>query len=334
MGVTEGNNALLYRHVKEFYQSSGDGAELWVWGVAASTTMAAMLDVTKTHAPKLLDAAKGKVRLLAVSSKPKTSETLSGGLSNEVDAAVAMGQTLADRYTSRQQPLQVVVDGKAYSGTAGDLKDYKTDDKNRCSILLSGTVAGNKNASVGLLLGKLAAIPVQRNIARVKDGSQPIQTAVFTDGTSVESHLSAWESIHDKGYIFLRSYVGRAGYFFSDDPTTTSNSSDLASLARNRVIDKARRVAYEVYVEEIGDEVEIDPKTGYIAAVRIKALQVAIESRIQNQMIAEEELAGVVCRIDEKQNIQASGKIQVELRIVPLGYFKEIVVNLGFAKSV
>ena len=81
LGVTATNNALLYRQVSEFYEAA-DGAELWVWGAAASVSLADMADKTKHHAPKLLEAAQGKIRLLGISSAAKNAETIAQGLSN------------------------------------------------------------------------------------------------------------------------------------------------------------------------------------------------------------------------------------------------------------
>ena len=199
-----------------------------MWGAAASVSLADMADKTKHHAPKLLEAAQGKIRLLGISSAAKNAETIAQGLSNEVSPAVATAQALAELFAEKNQPVQIILDGKAWNGNPADLKDYKTDDKNRVSLLLGGTVDTNKNASVGVLLGTLAALPVQRNIARVKNGALPIRMAVFTNGLDIGDNATKWQIIHDKGYIFFRTYPGKAGYFFNDDPTLTANTSDFS----------------------------------------------------------------------------------------------------------
>ena len=107
---------------------------------------------------------------------------------------------------------------------------------NRVSILLSNT-DGEPEASIGLALGRLASTPVQRNIGRVADGAVESLNAYFTDGQTVGSKINSWESIHGKGYIFLRNFVGKAGFFFSDDPTLTSANDDFKTLANGFVMD-------------------------------------------------------------------------------------------------
>ena len=44
LGVTEANNAFLYKHVSEFYEQAGDGCELWLMAVASTVKPSDALD--------------------------------------------------------------------------------------------------------------------------------------------------------------------------------------------------------------------------------------------------------------------------------------------------
>ena len=113
-----------------------------------------------------------------------------------------------------------MISANNFNGNIQDLKDYSSTKFNRVSLLLANT-DGEKEASIGLALGRLASTPVQRNIGRVKDGAVELSQAYFTNGEKVENLSSAWDSIADKHYIFMRNFAGKSGFFFTDDPTLT-----------------------------------------------------------------------------------------------------------------
>ncbi|MBL7779933.1 MAG: DUF2586 family protein [Saprospiraceae bacterium] len=325
------NTVKVWRTIKEFYDAAGDGAELWIMLVSQATTVEAILTKTNTHAKKLLDDAGGRIRILGVGRNP------AGGYSpststHQIDAdivnALTTGQALADDMQAAFKPVRIVVEGYAYTGTSSSLVNLKALTKPNMAVLIGNSESGARSA-IGILLGRLAAVPVQRNPGRVKDGSLPI-TAAYLGTATLESNQGASTAIHDKGFITLRTYPGKAGYYFTDDPTAVAATNDYSSLARGRIIDKAIRIAYTTYVEEILDEVLIDPDTGYIATVKAKQYQALIENAIGTAMVGESEIVSVEAYVDPLQNVLSTNKICIDIRIVPYGYAKQIEVRLGF----
>lgn len=325
------NTVKVWHTIKEFYDAAGDGAELWIMLVSQATTVEAILTKTNTHAKKLLDDAGGRIRILGVGRNPAggySPNTSANQIDLDIVNALTTGQALADDMQAAFKPVRIVLEGYAYTGTASGLPNLKAQTKPNMAILIGNSESGARSA-IGILLGRLAAIPVQRNPGRVKDGALPI-TAAYLGTATLESNQGASTSIHDKGFITLRTYPGKAGYFFTDDPTAVAATNDYSSLARGRVIDKAIRIAYTTYVEEILDEVEIDPSTGYIATVKAKYYQALIENAIGTAMVGENEIVSVAAYVDPTQNVLSTNKICIDIRIVPYGYAKAIEVRLGF----
>jgi hypothetical protein len=171
-----------------------------------------------------------------------------------------------------------------------------------------------------------------RNIGRVKDGPlRKVAAAYVKSGVAVETvtdiNLTA---LNDKGYVFIRRFFGRDGYFFENDFTATGATDDYNRLARARVIDKAHSIAYMTYLNELLDEVLIDPNTGKIAAGVIAYLENQLEKAINTLMTAAQEISGVKVMIDANQNILATNKLVVKVRITPVGLLETIEVELGF----
>lgn len=329
--VSGGTNDFAYQAIKQFYDQASKGAELWIMLVASTVKMSTMLDKTETdYAVKLLDAASGRVRNLAVSQKSGAGVTVANGLDEDVDLAAINGQALAEAYQAKFKPVRIIIDGKDFNGTVADLKDYKTTSHNRVAILI-GSVSG-KNAAVGLLIGRIAANPVQRSIGRVKDGDLGVLTAKFTNDAAIETLESAWDAIHDKGYIFLRTIPGKSGYFFTADTTLTADTDDLNSLKDVAVIDKATLIALSVFTDYINDEIELNAD-GTISAALVGNYKADIENAINLSMTNNGEISGCKATINPAQNVLSTSTLEVSLDILPVGYSESIKIDLGFTTS-
>lgn len=339
LGITSestGVNAGVYKTVKEFYAEAPEGTKLWLMGVAASTTVPNLTDKTKNNIKPLLEAARGAINILMVKVSPGGTPTMQGSIDGDTLTAVANLQALADDWTEQKYaPFLSVVEAMSYNGVASGLPDLSERSDNRVAVVLGDTVAGSAGAAVGLVAGRLAAMPVQRSLARVRSGAIANQEMYI--GT-VAAELGDPEVAHDLGYIVPRTFVGKSGYYWSDDKLATAASDDYATIARRRTIDKAYRIAYKTLVDEIADEVPVDAD-GKLAAYHCKGVETAVESAIVNQMTSEGNLGndpedandlGVQCYIDPEQNILATSRLEVSLKVKPYGYSKYINVKLGF----
>lgn len=327
LGIKDGStNEFAWDQIKSFYDQAGFAAELWL--MITGSSLATIVDVNEEILTRLINESKGAVKAVGVAVEAKDGDTVNEGLFEDVHLAVPKAQALAAQYFERHYPFRIIIGGNNYSGSPADLKNYKEAAFNRVSVVLSNQDASH-SADVGTLIGRIASIPVQRNIGRVKDAAVINVSAFFTDGLSVEDHALSAAAIHDKGYVFLKHYVGKAGYFYNDDPTLTSNSDDYNGLARGRVIDKATALAYLTFLEEILDEIPVSPE-GQIHPALIKSWQANIANVINEQMTVDGEISGVKVYIDENQNILANSKIVINLSIQPVGYAKYIDVKLGF----
>lgn len=332
LGIEEtGTNAFAYKQIKAFYDGAKRGAELWFMLVLAATTMEDMADLTQSYAKKLLADSAGKIRVLGLLKKSGVGETITFGLDEDVSLAVVKAQALAEDYASRYYPVRVLVSGNKFSSVVADLKDYTATTYNKVGILLSNT-DGSKEAAIGMALGRLASIPTQRKISRVKDGAVEPFNAYFTDGAAVSTLDTAWDAIDNKGYIFLRSFSNRSGFYFTSDKTLTSATDDFNSLARGLVMDEAILIAYEVLVEELSDEIPVTA-SGTIHPAILKGWQNAIEKQIKGKMVDLKKLSGVKAYIDENQSVLTTGNMIVDLQLLPVGYSDFITVNIGFTTN-
>lgn len=329
LGVTVGGaNAWAYRQVKEFYDEAGDGVELYLLIVPGTMTVAQMCDVTNANgAVKLLDFAAGRIRVLGAMADPAGfTVTVTNGLDANVHLAVAKMEALAVAYAAKQFPFWGIVGGTSFGGTATALTDYTLSNNDYTSVLIGDTVSG-ANACMGALLGRISIIPVQRKVSRVKSGALRSTTAFI--GTIAADKYTATATIHDRGYITLRSVPRKNGFFFTGDPTCTATTSDYSFGARVRVMNKLQMIAFATFIEEVDGEVPIE-EDGKIEAGFAAYLQQQVLNQLKFLMVANANISSASCFVDPNQNVLATNKITIVLKAVPVGYASNIEVKLSF----
>jgi hypothetical protein len=306
-------------------------------GVVNTEILSDLADVAQTNAKSLITKAHGEINVLAIAFNPAAgyTATIENGLDKDVYAAALKAQALAvwatDTYFA---PVTILIEGREYT-TASALTALTTFSYNRVGIMIGDTVSGSKGAAVGLLLGRIAKIPVQRHIGRVKDGALNVLNAYVLTARIEDADVI---TINDAGFITFRTFIGRSGYFFADDSLATKVADDYRSLARRRSIDKAYRIAYDTMLEKIADEIPV-MNDGTLVPAMCKSWESDVVTAIVNSMTAEGNLGvdptdstdtGVKCYISYNQNIVATNKFEMTLQIKPYGYAKYIDVHLGF----
>lgn len=337
LGVTEANNATLYKQVKEFYDEAESGTKLILYPVSANAKATLLCDYTNMaegFARDLITRQNGALRGIGVAGINTGGTSVSNdGLDPDVFTALPKAQQLAEWATSElYAPLFFMLEGRNYDASK-ELKDLTGEKYNRVAVVISDTVSDSKGACIGTLLGRISSIPVQRNIGRVKDGSLfPLEMYIGTK--KIEESGSTISTIFEKGYIVPRKHVGRTGYYFSDDQMACDPTDDYAHITNRRVIDKAYRICHDTMLEELLDEIDLN-EDGTMQHAVVKSWQQTLENAINRKMTANGELSatdGEGCKvyINEKQNVVSTSRIELNLKVRPHGYARYIDVNIGF----
>lgn len=329
LGVTEENNARLVEIVRDFYSEAAEGTPLYIAGYTGTMTAFCNKDTGKLV--QLVEQLKGEVRGIVLASTATDEATK--GIADDVLDAVPVAQLAAEHCAEAlYAPVFVVLEGRSFESTA-DLPDMTKSDYNRVAIMVGDTKKDSKDAAVGILAGRIAATPIQRNIGAVLSGALKA-TGMYLGGELVDKSMSDVRTIHDKGYLVPRIHVGRAGYYFTDDVMCCELTDDYAHLTARRTVDKAARIAYDTLLDFLLAEIEIN-ENGTMQVPVIKSWQAAVESAIDGQMTTKGELSsvdgsGCKCIIDASQNVLSTGRVDVTLKVRPFGYAREIVCKLGF----
>lgn len=334
-GITVTNNPFAYKQVKEFYDEGGEGASLYLMLVATTLTIANMADKTVPGgAIKLLNFADGKIKVLGLLSDDVQfatdggTVTVTAGMNAACATAATNLKALATDFFNAAKPFRGIIGVSSYSGTASALADQTAGSNNRVAMLVGDTVSG-AGACIGLLLGRISKIPVQRMVSRRRDGALIASTA-FYNTTALASTGADRLTIAGKGYITWLTRPNRTGFYFSGDPMLVPTTDDYCTLARGRVIDKVHILAFATLDEEVDNEIDVDGDTGNIDPGYAKWLEQQVVNAIELTMLGNKEISKVECYINPVQNVISTNTLNVVLKIVPKGYSKTINLLLAY----
>ncbi len=343
------NTCMAWRHIKDFFVEAGNGRELYVMVVAKTVTLAQQADDTNTStgAKKMLLALGGRIRLLGLTRIPQVgyAPTYANQLDTDITTAGANAKTLYENEFTAYRPVQIVIEGRDWQGNASsslNLRDSVAGlNATRVSIFIGQDTTltttytwATKYAAVGMYLGRMARIPVQRSTGRVKDGKFNVVTPGFSNnaliGTLTDTQLN---TLNDFGYVYFRNHTGKVGAFVNNDHNACPIQSDYAYTRRSRPADKVSRIARVVYVEEILNDLDVNPDTGFLEPSTCKHFEAEVESEVAIQMIREGELSGIAAYCAVDQNVISTDTVAIEINIVPKGISQQITVTQSYATS-
>lgn len=153
----------------------------------------------------------------------------------------------------------------------------------------------------------------------------------ITDGTEYESLTRAEvDALDDLGYVFLCNYVGLTGsVFFSG--SQTCDDGDYRTVARNRVINKSRRLVRAALLPYVHASFKIDPSEGTLSDSAITILKNAVNDALETMEENDEITSIVSVDIDEAQNVLLTDEVIIDYKLCPLGEAKIITVTEGLS---
>ena len=340
LGITIGNNPLAYKDITEFYAAAGEGAELNIMLVANTSTFENICDPNFNLGKVLIDSTDGRGVVFLVNIKRANgyTPTLVDGLDEDVYNGIAKMQVLGDMYDNDLNiPFVGVLPAHGMDkDTLGDLPARSTLSDDYCAV--NGYCTTNDGVvAMGLLAGWIAKHQVHENVGRVASGKVS-NAAYFPDGTPAKDLRNAAEAINAKGILFPVKVGNKSGYYFKDDPTHTSLTSNFSSISWNRTINKAKRIAAAVLLDKLNDNVEENPTTGKIESSVLSDWESDVENPIKNQMMRatatrKKEISGVKCTVDPDSDI-LNNEVSASLNIVRQGQAKNIVVSIGYVATI
>lgn len=319
----------VYYHVSEFFRVS-PGALLYIgFGLT---------DI----AEEVYNVSGGKVRQY-------------GAFITSLADAQGVHQAIANTMNGKFAPLSIVLgyEPVATPASVNDLDDLSLKtapyvsvvafgDDNGRGKALAGALGKPYIAAVGTCLGLVSKASVQESIGALNrfnltDGIEFLKTEngvtkpaiKYVTGQSYSDGLTL--QFDNKKYIVPRFYAGNGGVFIEKDHTAYSPTKDLSNIRSVRTISKAVRGVRSRLLTRLKTNVAVD-ESGFLDADFIEYLKSLATTDLQ-QMQRDGEISRFGVSIDPNQNVLSTDRIDIDIRIIPVGVANFINVKIGFTRS-
>lgn len=350
-----------YYHIKQFFTMAGGTGRLFIAFADCSKDWNAIIDMQK--------ASNGIISQFGVWTEQKIWKKMDSS-ANQYSISIvgdlqSIAEQMADDYFS---PSYIILsgnsskvqtaDGENSSITFSEIADAIIDAR-YVSVLLSQSMdtdvkkmqASLKSTTpvgvIGLALGALTQANVGESIAWVQNfdlvnyvpaiemgfGDSNVENSIIKNATSYSS-LTRYQldTLDEKGYIFMRTYEGREGHvYFTKD--RSCSDGDYCTIARNRAINKSRRLVREALLPYVNSPVKVDPSTGNLSSAQATVYSNLISDVLSGMATAEEISSVGTISVPTAQNILKTKTLKFSYTLIPLGCAETIKVTEGLAIS-
>jgi hypothetical protein len=350
-----------YYHISQFFSMAGGSGRLFIMFADCSRDWNAIIDMQK--------ASGGIISQFGVWTEQNIWKNMDPSGDKYSIAIVGDLQSVAEQMANDyHSPSYILLTGNSSKVTTSTGEDTKVVfskiadaviNARYVSVLLSQSMdsevasmqATLKSTTpvgvVGLALGALTQANVGESIGWVQHfdlvnyvpaiemgfGDATVEGGKIKNATSY-SALTKFQldELDSKGYMFMRTYEGREGHvYFTRDQSCSSG--DYCTIARNRTINKSRRLVREALLPYVNSPVKVDPANGNLSAAQITIYNNLISGVLKGMETAEEISAVGTITIPASQNILKNKKLIFKYSLIPLGCAESIEVTEGLAIS-
>ncbi len=323
---------VLHYHISEFFRMNPGGV-LWI-GIFEQ-----LLTPAYTEIDLIQKEAGGEIRQMGIF------EEIAYNVS-ALDLIQGVAETLRDE----GQPLSTLY-ASDISGTADvvALATLRTLEDSLVSVIIgqdgSGVGAalfvtqGYSITMLGATLGVVSLANVNESFAwverfNIQDGDE-YDIVVFANDQSVKAQSKAFlDTLNDKGFIFLRKFseVGLDGSYHNDTHTAIIETSDFATVENNRTIDKASRLITLNTLPKLNSPLLVNAN-GQLNESTTAVFKNLAELGLE-QMLIDGEISAFEVIIDPTQNVLSTSKIEITVKIVPVGVARTIDFTVGYTLNI
>lgn len=180
------NSLAVYQQISEFYEQAGDGALLWVVGIATTTTFTNYVATGTTFDTLVRFTAQKdftqRCKMIGFCYDVPTTTQTGADFPADVTAAILAIQVAQKRLFNLGYQWSAIIDGYNMSTavTPSTLGTRAQDSCPSVSCCITGT-RGNGVSAVGLALGRFARISIGHGFGEVADGPVDTSTAFLTN---------------------------------------------------------------------------------------------------------------------------------------------------------
>lgn len=181
------------------------------------------------------------------------------------------------------------------------------------------------------LLSRPAAWSVAARLAAIAPGESPgyVGRGILPGVDELVRDERITEGLEDARFTVLQTYVGLAGAYVADGRMMAALGSDFSTIQNRRVIDKASTIARTTLLPFINSSVRVNAD-GTILDVDAVRIESRVEAQVRAGVVNPGDATSVSAQVNRATDVLATSSLEVTVRVRPLGYAKDITIDIGF----
>jgi len=135
-------------------------------------------------------------------------------------------------------------------------------------------------------------------------------------------------------FMTARYIPGIPGVYVTRGQMMDIPGGDFNRISRGRVMDVACSTARAGLLPYLNGTVNVDTKTGYIAEVDAKNIEVIVTQKLKDVLVSNGNASGASVVLSRTANILSTLAEPVTVRVIPLAIIEEFDVDIGFSNPV
>lgn len=131
-------------------------------------------------------------------------------------------------------------------------------------------------------------------------------------------------------FCSLRSIIGKTGYFITNVRTMANAGSDFTYMTACRVMDKTCTIARAALLNYLNHGVRVDKTTGFIDERDAQRIEKAVNAQLKAGVVDTGDATQATIQLSRTNNILSTNQEPVTCSVIPLGYFRNIPLTVGF----
>ena len=201
----------------------------------------------------------------------------------------------------------------------------------------AGTCALASKLTQGSLLKRPVGWPIATRLSGIRAGvdtgrfaSGSLPGVTLPSGFRDERTTPGLDAIN---LITLRSYVGVAGVFVTKGNMKSGTTSDYQVITNRRVVDIGCKAVRNSALSLINESVRVNPtgtpNAGHILEADARAIDAQVGQALADSVVATGDASASQVVTSRTDDILSTGTLNIQARITPLGYGRNIAVNIG-----
>lgn len=235
------------------------------------------------------------------------------------------GSATAFRYIWGAMQCHSATDAQTKTDLAGLVSSSKRLTICQGTARLQSAVGGYQTDRPLLysVLARAAAVPPSEDLARVASGSLLAVSAL-------SRNEAITPGLDDFNLATARTHIGLNGFYLTNGCLFTDPTSDYQFVQHRRVMDIACTLTRVGMLRFLNDSVRVKTSDGTIHELDARSIESYVEGIVRAGTTQLGYCSDVSIAVIRTDNILSTSTLRVTIRLIPLGYLKQIEVTIGF----